>query len=42
MHGSNVQVPGWRQHRVTLIVYVFERDKDRFLRVLHENARAAG
>lgn len=33
---------GWRQHRVTIIVYVFEREKDRFLRVLHENARAAG
>jgi hypothetical protein len=33
---------GWRQHRVTIIVYVFEREKDRFLRVLHENVRQAG
>ena len=39
---ANKYSAGWRQHRVTLIVYVFERDKDRFLRVLHENARAAG
>ena len=39
---ANKHSAGWRQHRVTIIVYVFEREKDRFLRVLHENARQAG
>ena len=33
---------GWRQHRVTIIVYVFEQEKERFLRVLHDSTRAAG
>jgi len=33
---------GWRAHRVTSIVYVFEREKDRFLQVLHHHAGAAG
>src|SRR5262245_16852616 len=32
---------GWRQHRVTLIVYVFEREKERYLRVLHDHVRQA-
>ena len=33
---------GWRQHRVTIIVYVFEREKDRFLQVLRESTRKVG
>ena len=39
---ANKHSAGWRQHRVTIIVYVFEREKERFLRVLHERAHAAG
>ncbi|HEY3226093.1 MAG TPA: hypothetical protein VGK61_03735 [Planctomycetota bacterium] len=33
---------GWRSHRVTSIVYVFEREKDRYLRILRESACAPG
>ena len=27
--------PGWRSHRVTTIIYVFERDKDAYIRLLN-------
>ena len=33
---------GWRSHRVTSIVYVFEREKDRFLRILRDSPCAPG
>jgi hypothetical protein len=33
---------GWRAHRVTSIVYVFEREKERYLRILRDHTRSAG
>lgn len=33
--------PGWRDHRVMAIIYVFERDKDRYLSLLVSATPAA-
>ena len=33
---------GWRAHRVKIIVYVLEREKDRYLRILNHHAPSAG
>ncbi len=32
---ARLHAAGWRQHRVTTIIYVFDREKERFLKLLH-------
>jgi len=39
---ANKYSAGWRAHRVTSIVYVFEREKERYLRILSNHSRTAG
>jgi hypothetical protein len=35
---ARLHSPGWRDHRVMAIIYVFERDKERYLALVRESA----
>jgi hypothetical protein len=41
MDWARLHSPGWRDHRVMAIIYVFEREKDRYLALIREAARGA-
>ncbi len=35
---ARIHSPGWRDHRVMAIIYVFERDKERYLALVRDGA----